>query len=76
MLVGIASCLGAGYVMLAVDIPRYFARFLGIGEGVRDAMKRRVPTNDWAVWKQEVLWISTCFTFGVWLSIGMSLVRF
>jgi len=86
MLVGIASCLGAGYVMLAVDIPMYFARcrdnlregvrFLGIGEGVRDAMQRRIQTNDWAVWKPEVLWISTYFSFGVWLSIGMNFVRF
>ena len=86
MAVGIVSCIGAGYVMLVVDIPMYFARcrdsmrrgvrFLRIGEGAYDAMTRRIPTSDWSVWKREVLWISTYFTFGVWLSIGMIFVRF
>ena len=86
MLAGIVSCLGAGYIMLFVDIPMYFARtrqqarkgrqYLPVYSGLKDAMKRRIPTNDWGVWKQEVLWISSYFTFGVWMSIGMIFIKF
>ncbi|MGD2171188.1 MAG: hypothetical protein PVI79_11065 [Gammaproteobacteria bacterium] len=86
MLIGIVSCLGAAYVMLFVDIPMYFERsrqkasrgdkYLSIGEGIRDAVKRRIPTSDWSIWKQEVVWISTYFTVGVWLSISMIFVKF
>lgn len=86
MAVGIVSCLGAGYIMLFVDIPMYFnrtqqqakrgRRYLRITEGMRDAMSRRIQTNDWSIWKQEVLWISTYFTFGVWMSIGMIFIKF
>jgi hypothetical protein len=86
MAVGIVSCLGAGYIMLFVDIPMYFnrthqqakrgRRYLRITEGMRDAMNRRIQTNDWSIWKQEVLWISTYFTFGVWMSIGMIFIKF
>ncbi len=86
MAIGIVSSLGAAYVMLFVDIPMYLERsrqnskegrkFLSIGEGLRDALNRRIQTHDWSVWKDEVIWISTYFTFGVWLSIGMMFVRF
>jgi hypothetical protein len=86
MAVGIVSCLSAAYIMLFVDIPMYFSRtrehigrarrYLPIADGIRDAASRRVQTSDWAVWKQEVVWISTYFTFGVWLSIGMIFVHF
>ena len=86
MLVGIAACVSAGYIMLFVDIPMYFARtrrsvrkghkYLALAEGMRDAWNRRVPTSDWAVWKHEVVWISAYFTVGVWLSIGMIFVSF
>ena len=37
---------------------------------------RRVPTSDWAIWRHEVIWISTYFTVGVWLSISMMFVQF
>lgn len=84
--VGIVCSLGAIYIMLFVDIPMYFSRskqkskpgrsYLALDEGIRDALSRRIQTSDWAVWKQEVVWISAYFTFGVWLSIGMIFVRF
>ena len=84
--VGIISCLGAAYVMMFVDIPMYFDRcrdrsgsqyrYLEIAEGLKDVASRRIQTSDWGVWKQEVLWISAYFTFGVWLSIGMIFIRF
>lgn len=86
MIIGIVSCLGSGYIMLFVDIPMYFSRtadgvsqgqqYLSVSEGIRDAAQRRVQTSDWKVWKKEVIWITTYFTFGVWLSIGMVLVDF
>jgi hypothetical protein len=46
------------------------------GEGIRDALNRRISTNEWVAWKEEVVWIRTYSTFGVWLSIGMMFVRF
>lgn len=86
MAIGIISCLGTAYIMLFIDIPMYLSRkehshqqakqFLSVGAGIRDAISRRVKTSDWEVWKKEVIWLSTYFTFGVWLSIGMVFVRF
>lgn len=86
MAMGIAGCMGSAYIMLFIDIPMYLSRnrshqtkakrFLTIREGLTDAVTRRVETNDWKIWKNEVLWISSYFTFGVWLSIGMVLIRF
>lgn len=86
MLVGIISSIAAAGVMLLVDIPMYIERcqqhagkdiqYLGFVEGVRDAMQRRKKTGKWRVWKSEVLWISSYFTVGVWLSIAMIFVKF
>jgi len=84
--IGLLSCLGSAYIMLFIDIPMYFSRnkdgsksgtkYLSCEEGMRDALNRRVQTNDWKVWRKEALWITPYFTFGVWLSIGMVLVNF
>jgi len=86
MVVGILSCMGSAYIMLFIDIPMYLARksesdqqqehFLSVSAGMRDAFHRRVKTNDWRIWKKEVVWLSAYFTFGVWLSISMVFVRF
>lgn len=86
MVLGLISCIGAAWIMLFVDIPMYFSRqdeearngqrYLAIVEGARDAWERRIQTSEWAVWKQEVVWISSYFTFGVWLSIGMIFIEF
>lgn len=86
MLIGILSCLGSAYIMLFIDIPMYLSRrndsdrqhkqFLSVSAGIRDAVRRRVKTSDWGIWKKEVIWLSAYFTFGVWLSIGMVFVRF
>lgn len=86
MVIGILSCIGSAYIMLFIDIPMYLSRknqshaqaqqFLSVSAGIKDAISRRVKTSDWGVWKKEVLWLSTYFTFGVWLSIGMVFVRF
>lgn len=82
--IGLLSCLGSAYIMLFLDIPMYLSRtksksdtrHLRFEEGINDALTRRVQTSDWKVWKQEAMWITPYFTFGVWLSIGMMLVDF
>lgn len=86
MAVGLISCLGSAYIMAFFDIPMYLSRkehsskrgmkYLTVSEGIKDAIKRRVPTNDWEVWKKEAVWITPYFTVGVWLSIAMMLVDF
>jgi hypothetical protein len=84
MLVGIASSIGAAAIMLFLDIPMYLdrtrhtgqRRYLRIADGLRDTFTRRVQTNDWGVWKSETIWISSYFTFGVWLSISMIFIKF
>ncbi len=86
MAIGVVSCIGSAYIMLFVDIPMYLSRkndslkqanqFLSVSAGIKDAISRRVKTSDWDIWKKEVLWISSYFTFGVWLSIGMVFIRF
>jgi len=85
MLVGIASSIGAAAIMLFFDIPMYITRtagnsrkgrYLRIADGLRDTVARRIQTNDWGVWKAETIWISTYFTFGVWLSISMIFIEF
>jgi hypothetical protein len=60
----------------SITRPKVKSSWRLVGEGIRDALNRRISTNDWVVWKEEVVWISTYFTFGVWLSIGMMFVRF
>ena len=84
--IGLLSCIGSAYIMLFLDIPMYFSRkeegsrlgtkYLTIGQGIHDALSRRVQTSDWEVWKKEALWITPYFTFGAWLSIAMVLVNF
>lgn len=85
MAIGLLSCVGCAFIMLFIDIPMYLNRakqndgissvYLGVSEGFQDAATRRVPTSDWRVWKQEALWITPYFTFGVWLSIGMAVIH-
>lgn len=86
MLVGLLSSIFAAGIMLLIDIPMYLertrqhatkgAKYLGIVEGIQDATQRRKKTRKWRVWKPEVLWISSYFTVGVWLSIAMIFVEF
>ena len=76
--VGMAACAGAILLMLAVDVPMYFARwrqgrrsgvrYLPVMEGLRDAVRRRRVARRWSEWRPEVPWMSLYFTAGVWLS--------
>lgn len=38
-------------------------------EGGRDALRRRVVTKSWHVWKEETLWLTGYFSSAVWLSL-------
>lgn len=86
MSIGFICCVLSMWLMLFVDIPMYLSRtherkekghnLLNIKEGMQDAVMRRVHTNAWSIWKKEVLWITSYFTVGVWLSIAMVVIRF
>ena len=78
-MLGMAACAGAALLMLAVDVPMYFARwrqgrssgvrYLSMMEGLRDALQRRRVARRWCDWRPEVPWMSLYFTVGVWLSL-------
>ncbi len=78
---GLLGSLGfVGYV-LAIDTPMYLRRYracraqgqcyLNLATGARDAMYRRVPSRQWAAWKEDALWLTPYFSLGAWASIGM-----
>jgi hypothetical protein len=76
---GMAGCAGAAFLMLAVDVPMYFARwryarrsgarYLSLREGLKDALRRRRVAHRWTEWRPEVPWMSLYFSVGVWLSL-------
>jgi len=80
----IAWCIGgAAYVVFIFffDVPMYWSRwladradgrrYLSIIQGVADVYRRRIVSYRWEDWKNEVLWMSLYFTFGVWSSISL-----
>jgi hypothetical protein len=80
----IAWCIGgAAYVafIFAYDVPMYWSRwladqaqgrkYLSIADGMADVCRRWTVSYRWEDWKNEVLWMSLYFTFGVWSSIGL-----
>jgi hypothetical protein len=81
---GIVACAGAAFLMLAVDVPMYFARwrharrsgirYLSLTEGLTDALQRRRVAYRWSEWRPEVPWMSLYFTVGVWLSLCLVFV--
>jgi hypothetical protein len=68
--------------MIAVDVPMYLARWQdGIAaghearsllEGLRASLQRCVVENDWALWREDAVWLSLYFTAGVWASIALA----
>jgi hypothetical protein len=79
----LAMCLtGIAYVafMFLVDVPMYWSRwvadeasgrhYLSLSQGVLDTSGRWVVSQQWHVWKSEVIWMSLYFSIAVWLSIG------
>jgi hypothetical protein len=73
---------GLAYVafMFLVDVPMYWSRwladeasgrqYLSLGQGLLDTSGRWVVSQQWQVWKTEVLWMSLYFSVAVWLSIA------
>jgi hypothetical protein len=73
---------GLAYVayMFLVDVPMYWSRwladeasgrhYLSLAQGLLDTSGRWVVSQQWQVWKTEVLWMSLYFSVAVWLSIG------
>ncbi len=79
----IALCLtGIAYVvfMFMVDVPMYWSRwvadeasgrhYLSLAQGLLDTSGRWTVSQQWQVWKTEVLWMSLYFSIAVWLSIA------
>lgn len=79
---GVALCAGAACLTALVDVPMYIGRwrrgraagerYLSLRAGVRDAALRRVPTQAWPLWRQEVPWMTLYFSVGVWASLAMA----
>jgi hypothetical protein len=80
----LAWCVaGFAYVgyMFFVDVPMYWSRwvaegmagqdYLSIGQGIVDASTRRVVTGAWEDWRGEVLWMTSYFSIGVWVSLSL-----
>ena len=79
---GLVGSLGFVTYALTVDAPMYLRRYrvcraqgqcyLDLTSGARDAMVRRVPSRQWAAWKEDALWLTPYFSLGAWFSIGMA----
>ncbi len=73
---------GIAYVafMFLVDVPMYWSRwiadeavgrhYLSLSQGVLDTSGRWVVSQQWQVWKSEVIWMTLYFSIAVWLSIA------
>ena len=73
---------GIAYVafMFLVDVPMYWSRwvadeavgrhYLSLSQGVLDTSGRWVVSQQWQVWKSEVIWMTLYFSVAVWLSIA------
>jgi hypothetical protein len=84
LVIGMVSALGAGWVMIGVDVPMYLARrqqgrregvhYLPLLTGVADSLFRRRPTHALQDWRPEMLWMTTYFSIGVWLSLLLVII--
>jgi hypothetical protein len=81
----IAGCLvyGVGAALtVAFDVSMYVRRWrltaagvrLTLASGLRDTHRRRHPIFTWAVWREEVPWMTLYFSVGVWTSLAMVLL--
>jgi len=79
-----ATVSGTGYVLFMVvyDVPMYLSRWqasLAAGgelrpllEGMSASLQRCVVEHDWAVWRDDAIWLTGYFTLAVWISIAMA----
>lgn len=81
----IAWCVGGtAYVafIFVYDVPMYWSRwladqakgheYLSIPAGMVDVCRHWTVSYRWEDWRDEVLWMSLYFTFGVWSSISLA----
>lgn len=76
----VAGAVYAAY-MFQVDVPMYWARWLGEGAagrvpldleaGAIDAATRRLVSHRWEDWQGEATWMTLYFSVAVWLSIAL-----
>ena len=65
----------------AIDIPMYYRRYeenndtgvqyLTLRDGLYDAMKCKLVTTEYEVWKEDAVWMIGYFVFGSLISVGM-----
>jgi|SRR6516225_8189844 hypothetical protein len=77
----IAGIVGYLAFLAIIDVPMYFARWqadlangkhlLGIIAGLHDVSARWIVTRDFAVWKEEIAWMSLYFSVAVWSSLAL-----
>jgi len=79
----ICALTGVAYVafMFMVDVPMYWARWVGdeasgrhylsVVQGAMDASQRWVVSHRWQDWKSEIAWMSLYFSVAVWFSIAL-----
>lgn len=79
----IVMICGAGYIlfMITYDVPMYLSRWqtelanahrtLPLLEGVREILQRCIVVREWAVWRQDAVWLSLYFTVAVWISLAL-----
>ncbi len=72
-----------GYIvfMTNIDLPMYWSRwktelsagvvYLSLSQGLADAARPCVVSFDWAVWREEIPWMTLYFTVAVWISIAI-----
>jgi len=73
-----------GYIafMTRIDVPMYWVRwnadilagtqYLSLTQGVLDASQPCVVNFDWAIWREEIPWMTLYFTVAVWMSIALA----
>lgn len=80
-IVGILGSVSFVAYVLCVDVPMYWRRYqhgrahgqvcIRLDQEARDAWHRREQSSNWAACKEDALWLTPYFSFGVWVSIAM-----
>ncbi len=72
-----------GYIlfMTTIDVPMYWSRwredltagveYLSLTQGLLEASQPCFVNFDWAIWREEVPWMTLYFTVAVWVSIAL-----
>jgi len=75
---------GSSYVafMVIIDVPMYLSRWQAdlltgrearpLLEGLHAVLQQCIVQNDWVAWREDAVWLSLYFTFGVWASIALA----